>query len=138
VRFYAAVDGPLPYTFNNAPQYLSNFSGRIDPMGFYNNIGLRDHKDAFNISVDLEVGRQLGPDLKQFRIPISDFEKTKNCIPPEPGMPEQANCTGGYASDLIGAFGWAIHYPNDADPTLTRPVKIYFDDIVWDTEAPPP
>jgi len=138
VRFYVAVEAPLPYTVNNVPQFFTAFSGRIDPRGFYDRLGYGDHKDAFDLSFAGEVGGDVGAELKQFRVPITEFEKTKNCVPPLPGMPEQANCTGGFASDLIGAFGWAIHYPNDADPTLTKPVKLYFDDIVWDTEAPPP
>lgn len=138
VRFYAAIEAPAPYSVAGVPQFLVGFSGRIDPRGFYASLGHTDHTDAFDLSVNIDVGSRLGPDLQQFRMPMDDFEKTKNCIPPLPGMPEQPNCTGGYASDLIGAFGWAIHYPNDGDPTLSQPVKIYFDDIVWDTEGPPP
>jgi hypothetical protein len=138
VRFYVAIEAPVPYTVRDVPQYLSAFSGRIDPRGFYDSIGLKDHKDALDFSVDLEVGSQIGRELKQFRMPLSDFDKTKNCVPDEMGNPPR-NCTDGYASDLIGAFGWAVHYPNDGDPTLMEPVKIYLDDIVWDTaEVPAP
>jgi len=38
---------------------------------------------------------------------------------------------------LIGAFGWAIAYPNSAHNSGT-PVIVHVDDIVWDTAPPPP
>jgi hypothetical protein len=36
---------------------------------------------------------------------------------------------------LIGAFAWSIAFPSYADPN--DPLKIHFDDIVWDTAEPP-
>jgi hypothetical protein len=72
----------------------------------------------------------------------------KPVIDPNTGLPQQ------FANDLIGAFAWAVHYPDDqaqcSDPTKTptspcpttsilnaQPVKIFIDDIVWDTEPAP-
>jgi hypothetical protein len=46
-------------------------------------------------------------------------------------------CANGAASALIGAFGWALPYPTGGDPTGATPVKVYLDDIVWDTEPAP-
>lgn len=46
-------------------------------------------------------------------------------------------------TNLIGAFGWAIRYPDGSQqspphyPNGDHPVNIYIDDIVWDTEPLP-
>jgi len=131
VRFYAAVEGPTPFTFKGAPQLLNALVGNIDPMGFYNSIGLEDHKDALSATTAAQPGLDIGPDLKQFHIPLTDFAKM-SCR-------RGAACDDqGFANDLIAAFGWSVHYPSDQDPDKTGFIKIYFDDIVWDTEAPPP
>ena len=147
VRYYAAVEAPMPYTANGAAQPFNTFSGGIDPNGFYNNLGmqegngLQDHKDAVSnmASLGSAVGTGITATLQPFHYDLTDFEKGANCIiePPAPMPQIPNNCDAmGFASDLIGAFGWAAHYPDDGDPNGTMDVKVYLDDIVWDTNAP--
>jgi hypothetical protein len=79
--------------------------------------------------------------------------KANNCI----GSEADFMAGKSVAQFLIGAFAWALHYPTDAaqckpDSAVPdchapghsshflnpAPVHIYLDDIVWDTEPPPP
>ncbi|HVZ73999.1 MAG TPA: hypothetical protein VHJ20_16580 [Polyangia bacterium] len=143
IRFQAALEAPMPYTaMGGSPQPFSAFSGDIDPQGNFNNlnmVGVADHKDAVNANTSLMVGTDLTTDLRPFSLPLSDFAKGQNCVvepaPPAPQIPNNCDAAG-FASDLIGAFGWAIHYPDDSDPDGSKGVKLYLDDIVWDTTAP--
>jgi hypothetical protein len=139
VRFSAAVEGPAPFTaLDGRVGKLSSFAGGVDPNGHFDVIGnttlpgVSDNVDGIKVGRDFEFGTQVGPELRTFHIPITDFDRTGNCANPK------VLCVNGAAGALIGAFGWSIPYPAVTDPSATTPVKIYLDDIVWDTEAPPP
>jgi hypothetical protein len=129
VRFSAAVEAPTPSQANGADVSLATQAGGIDPSA------LGDprlaHADAFMLRGASRIGSDVGPVLKVFHMPIDDLARTSNCSNPD------ALCVNGAAGALIGAFGWALAYPTDGDPTGTMPVKVYLDDIVWDTEPPP-
>jgi hypothetical protein len=135
IRFAAAVEAPTPFRTDGADRFLTTFAGRIDPGGKFDVIGaqtktnLKDHVDAFDLHFDAQVGPDVGPDLKTFHVPITDAARSGNCTRPH------VSCANGAADALIGAFGWSIPYPFDGDPSRTSPVKIYLDDIVWDTSA---
>jgi hypothetical protein len=169
IRFYAAIEAPMPYTFSGAPQPFNALVGNINPMTNFDNKGGVDHADALYATTAAAVGTEITSDLKQFHIQLTDFAKGQLCYyPPTPamnGMPAMEGATFApncetvtnaqgmqiqVANDLIAAFGWAIHYPGDtttcADATMpcptskwlnVKPVKIYLDDIVWDTEPAP-
>jgi hypothetical protein len=140
VRFSAAVEAPTPFKdVRGADGFLTTFAGAVDPMGVYDTIGgqvgdagtikgAMDHVDAFRLSHDAQVGPEVGTELTTFHVPITDRERTADCANPK------ADCVNGAASALIGGFGFSIPYPMTTDPTGTRPVKIYLDDIVWDSE----
>jgi hypothetical protein len=140
IRFYAAIEAPMPFTAaGGATDFFNTFAGGIDPAGFYSHMGLQDHRDAVKVTLAATVGKDLTSDLRPFQMALSDFARSANCNldmpPPAPKMP--ANCdANGFANDLIGAFGWSVHYPDDADPNGDQSLKIYLDDIVWDTKAP--
>jgi hypothetical protein len=169
VRFYAAIDGPSPYTVNGSPQNFSAQAGGIDPMNFYNN------KDPLHQATDYVDGLRAGASwalpgdmmtgqLKPYHIPLDATTYGYDCQlmrPDQDPATFKPNCitdptTGNtVAKYLIGAFAWALHYPTDSAPckdgttachmdnlhsadfVSPKPVHIYLDDIVWDTEPPP-
>jgi hypothetical protein len=164
ISFWAAVDGPSPYTVGQNSVPFVGQAGGIDPKGRYVSEGEKDYVDGVIASRGFIVGAQDGvtTEMKQFHIPLSDFQKGAGCQ--DPNDPNKGrNCTGdetnfmdgtAQASFLIGAFAWAMHYPTDvvkcADPNVDchvdqhssmfvdpPPVHIYLDDIVWDTEEAP-
>jgi hypothetical protein len=163
IRFYAAYDGPNPYTFNNSPQFLNGLAGNINPNGNFSpppdmpNAPGIDHVDALAASTAAKMGTEVTGDFKQFHIPLTDFAKGQLCWFPgaafAPNCATETNAQGmqiQVANDLIAAFGWSLHYPSDqvkcvdsTTPCPTSkyanpgPVKLYFDDIVWDTDPAP-
>jgi hypothetical protein len=140
IRFSAAVEAVTPYTdLMGMDGSLDTFAGKLDPHGQYDTLGtqlmdpsIRDHLDGFGLVVSSKVGIDVGPELKPFHLPITDTNRSFNC-----GTPA-ADCQNGVAASIVGAFGWSIPYPAKGDPTRTSAVRIYLDDIVWDTEPPPP
>jgi hypothetical protein len=170
ISFWAAVEGPTPYTDKGSPVPFQGQAGGIDPLGRYGDpkktSGL-DYVDGVEVKYGWTIGGQDGVtnEMKQFHIPLTDVEKSQKCLTPaalelaamDPTAVRKApNCSGTplLASYIIGAFAFALHYPTDApqcsDPAVDchqdlrssmfvnpPPVKIYLDDIVWDTEAPP-
>jgi hypothetical protein len=175
VRFYAAVETPAPGTMNTGGNiFLNSIAGGIKGGGFYgppcptinhyttdakfNEMGQLDpngtitknvaceHDDGFRAEEDFTIGKDVGPDYKQFHIPVANA--IANATDPMTGAPK-------IPDELIGAFAWSMAFPNDScicsihvdsnaecvDTggvlTCPQPVKIYLDDIVWDT-APPP
>jgi hypothetical protein len=73
--------------------------------------GIEDSTKPFGDSFRKADIARLGPDWQTIRFDVSgkDFDH------------------------LIGAFGWSLAYPKDWDGQ--KPVVLYFDDIVWDTES---
>jgi hypothetical protein len=130
IRFFAAVEAPTPTQLNGNDLILTTHAGGIDPSGL--NDPNRTHADAFTLDAGARVGADVGPTLKAFHMPITDFARTAFCDNPN------ALCVNGAAGAVIGAFAWGLTYPLDADPTGATPVKLYLDDIVWDTEPAPP
>jgi hypothetical protein len=166
ISFWAAVDGPTPYTVGGMPVPFVGQAGGIDPLGKYGNEGKIDYVDGLKVYNGWSVGASDGvtTEMKQFHIPMVDFDKYKGCQDPATAAIKKKaiNCTGGeaeflagtaQATFLIGAFAWALHYPIDAaicsDPNVDchqnqhssmfvnpAPVHVYLDDIVWDTQDP--
>lgn len=186
ISFYAAVEGPTPWTVGGSTQKFNGIAGGIDPKGFFSDPKRPNRSPDYidgvyaNVGVDINAGMNgVGPELKQFHIALTDFNKNFGCVvpppPPEPGqpapIPSPENCVEiqdpsqpndpnakiKVASDLIGAFAWSLHYPTDqtqcrppSDPSLPAdwchtdqhssqfvnpaPVKIYLDDIVWESQ----
>jgi hypothetical protein len=123
VRFFAAVEGPTPFTTNGVEGVLATFVGFVgngNPNG-----------DALGVNAFFPVGAPLDATLRPFHVPITDFVRGTNCPPSGP------ECLDGAATRVIGGFGLSITYPLDGDPSGKSPVKIYLDDIVWDTVPPP-
>jgi hypothetical protein len=141
VRFYAALEMPTPITKDGGGNtYLNGIAGKINGGGFYGdpctsiNQNGCEHQDKIRAEEVFQIGTDVGPDYKQFRIPLA-------------GQP--------VAEELIGAFAWSMDFPNDScscsvagvpaaqctdmggKVNCPTPVKIYIDDIVWDT-APLP
>jgi hypothetical protein len=143
VRFWAAIDMPTPATAaGGGTTFFNGIAGGIDGNGFYGpncTNGPRDfsrctHVDKVRAQEVYEIGKDIGPDFKQFHISLA-------------GQPA--------TDELVGAFAWSMNFPSDSCtcsiPGLSRneclamngttncatPVKVYIDDIVWDT-APPP
>jgi hypothetical protein len=185
ISFWAAVEGPTPYTIGGNTIPFVGQAGGIDPKGRYGKAGTtaQDYVDGFYTSGAWDVGNPtmgVTTEMKQFHIPIKDFDKTigcqdpgnpnkaRNCKPTAAAQqmgltPEQAHAMGlEEATFLIGAFAWALHYPQDQVPSCVPkndpatgqpidcrqglhtslyvnppPVHIYLDDIVWSTEDPP-
>jgi hypothetical protein len=139
VRFSAAVEGPTPYVDKmGGDGFLSTFAGKLDPMGHFNTLGettipgISDHIDAFALNRDEQVGPEVGAEMKTFHLPITQDVRGWNCSNPK------AQCVNGVANSVIGGFGFSIPYPATTDPSGKTIVKIFLDDIVWDTEPPPP
>jgi hypothetical protein len=86
------------------------------PNEFYGNINMLTYQDVPQDKIFPKVTSELTP----FFIPFPNGQ------------------TDGIVADgsIIGAFGWSIAYPSWANPA--DPLVIHFDDIVWDTAAPPP
>jgi hypothetical protein len=141
ISFWAAVDGPAPYTVSgNAVPFVGQ-AGGIDPHGRYITEGEKDYVDGVITSGAWNVGDPMAginSEMQQFHVPISDFQKSAGCQSPAPlnsdgtpnqkapnckptaaaqamGLsPEQAHAMGmDEATFLIGAFAWALHYPTD-------------------------
>jgi hypothetical protein len=149
IRYQVAIEGPSPFTVGGVPQFFNGFAGRITAGGGYTNlgnpmtqtnpelIGLQDHSDAVSASPDSPptIGTDIvGTELRPFSIPLTSDDISANCQT-NPALPQNCDANG-FANDLIGAFGWSFHYPDDADPNGTQSVKVYLDDIVWDTSTP--
>lgn len=169
VSFYAAIDGPTPYTNGGNPERFNAIIGGIDPKGGFSSKkpGAKDYLDGVNAASSAPIGGDDGvtSTMKQFHVALTDFAKGSGCI--IPGDPDKAeNCVDSVdamgqpiriANDLIGAFAWSLHYPNDVvtcrppvDTSLPAdwchrdqhssqfvnppPVTIYLDDIVWETQ----
>jgi hypothetical protein len=126
ISFWAAVDGPMPYTVGNQPVPFVGQAGGINPRGTYADQGGLDYVDGVKVGGTWPVGDPAGitTEMKQFHIPITDFAKAVGCQDPATlqEMGKAANCTGGekefmdltaQATFLIGAFAWALHYPTD-------------------------
>jgi hypothetical protein len=183
ISFWAAVEGPTPYTVGGNTIPFVGQAGGINPMGRYVKPGSQDYVDGLYTQSGWEVGNPtdgVTSEMKQFHIAIKDFDKIFNCQ--DPANPDKArNCTPTaaaqqmglsaeqahamgmeQASFIIGAFAWALHYPQDQvpackpqnDPVTGQPidcrqglhtslyinpppVRVYLDDIVWSTEDPP-
>ena len=141
ISFWAAVDGPSPYTVGGNPVPFVGQAGGIDPHGRYVNEGEKDYVDAVITSGAWNVGDPMGvtTEMKQFHVPISAFQKSAGCQDPsglnpdgtpsnkalnckptaaavQMGLiPEQAHMMGlDEAIYIIGAFAWALHYPTDS------------------------
>jgi hypothetical protein len=119
VRFFAAVEGPAPSQQGGVPTLFDAKVGGF--MG-------ASASDALRGSLVLSVGSTIDSTLRQFRIPLTDV--ADDCEP-------TTACDGGVASAVIRAFGWQTGYPLDGDPSGQTPLKIYLDDIVWDTATLP-
>ena len=138
VRFSAAVEFPTPNTKNGGSSSFNAIAGKINA----GNYGPTEHNDVIDEENTYTVGKDIGSDLKQYSLDLTT----------QPPAPE-----------LIGAFAWSIDFPNDSctcsvptdaaldcksmpDPnsptmmgrlTCPYPVRIYLDDIVWDTNPAP-
>jgi hypothetical protein len=166
VSFWAAIEAPTPYTFEGSPQPFNGIVGGIDPGNQFT----INYKDAASASTSAYVGTSITAEYKQFHIALTDFAKSAGgCVTPEETT-KAPNCVKAVgengeqidvASDLIGAFGWSVHYPTDSvkcrpstDPSIPAemkdtwcqsgqhssqylnpaPVVVYLDDIVWETQ----
>ena len=141
VRFSAALDMPTPATTKGGgTSFFNGIAGGIDGRGFYdrtNDAGVVtnvEHDDTINEKDIFAIGTDIGPDFKQFHLPLA-------------GQPT--------ATELIGAFAWSMDFPSDSctcsvnvsSPAecvdmggklnCPQPVTIHIDDIVWDTNPPP-
>jgi hypothetical protein len=183
ISFWAAVDGPSPYTVGNVAVPFTAQAGGIDPKGQFVNKGEKDYVDGVLTNGGWPIGdptNGVTSEMKQFHIPITDFQKLAGCQDPtnpakarnckpnaaavQMGLNDvQAHAMGlEEATFLIGAFAFALHYPQDQVPGCVQkpdpntgmpidcrtgqhsslflnppPVHIYLDDIVWDTQDPP-
>jgi hypothetical protein len=154
VSFWAAIDGPTPYTVDGNPVPLKGLAGGISPNGQFGHLGGVDYSDGVMVNDGFQIGSADGVTtvMKQFHMPLGDDDKKANCQVAAMGV--AANCTSGAADFLIAAFGFALHYPTDiaqcSNPAVDchspldssmfvnpPPVHIYLDDIVWDTQDPP-
>jgi hypothetical protein len=169
VRFYAALDTPQPATADGGgTTFFNAIAGGINGKGFYgppcksvhdhyatdatgqlildmNGKPTRcEHDDTFRAEEIFQIGTDIGPDYKQFRIPLT--------LPIMNAMVT----TGKLPDEIVGAFAWSIPFPSDSctcngmggisAPNCRAmqgkvdcpfPVKVYIDDIVWET-APLP
>lgn len=160
VRFYAAVETAMPFTYDGGIQ--GNFSARAGGI----REGATYPDGVLAVSSGGAVGNDVTGELKQFHIPLTEDVKKAGCVeqppPPDPPVPENCTKTIGadgqeikVANDLVGGFAWSLPYPTDTvscrDGTAAcregrrhssqylapAPVRIYIDDIVWDTEPAP-
>jgi hypothetical protein len=135
VRFWAAVDMPTPITKNGGGNtFFNGIAGGIDAAMFY---GPLEHDDKIKEKDVFQIGTDITSEYKQFHLPLA-------------GQPQ--------ADELIGAFAWSLDFPNDSctcsvpgkpagdcnddngnpgQVNCPSPVRIYIDDIVWDTNPPP-
>jgi hypothetical protein len=138
ISFWAAVDRSTPYSVGMNPVPFVGQAGGINPLGRYVTEGEKDYVDGVNnTSGAWNVGdatNGLTSDMKQFHIPVTDFQKSAGCQDPtDPAKapnckpnaaaqamgltPAQAHAMGlEEATFLIGAFAWALHYPTDQVP----------------------
>lgn len=139
VSFYAAIEGPTPWTVGGQPQKFNGLAGRINPNGFYSD-PMRahpgpDYQDAIDayVGVDVNTGvNDINANMQKYQIALTDFNKGIGCVLPPTAeqladpkfIPQKENCmevddpaTPGakirVANDLIGAFAWSVHYPTD-------------------------
>src|SRR6185436_15647214 len=76
VRFFAAVEGPMPYSSAGGPGNLTAVAGGVTgAMGATHADGLSAASPA------LAVGSEVTSELKQFRILLSDIAKGSGCSP---------------------------------------------------------
>jgi hypothetical protein len=153
IRFSVAYNGPNPYTFNQAPQFLNGLAGSINPNGNFDPAmdkpylppGSIDHVDALAATTAAQMGLDVTPDFKQFHIPLTDLTKSSlcwstgqtafapNCAPKKDANGNPVLDANGQpielANDLIAAFGWSVHYPSDqvkcADNEVPCPTSKY-------------
>jgi hypothetical protein len=142
ISFWAAVDGPTPFTVGGNPVQFVGQAGGIDPKGGFVTKGEVDYVDGVHTSNSWDVNAPMNGingTMQQFHVPISAFDKAFGCQDPSgrnpdgtPSMkapnckptaaavamgltPEQAHAmVMEEATFLIGAFAWAMHYPIDA------------------------
>jgi hypothetical protein len=132
LSFYAAVDSPTPDTKGGGIfSFFNGIAGGINGDNFY---GAAEHNDVIDAEGSYQIGSKIGPEMKQYHIDLTNQSP---------------------ATELVGAFAWSVDFPNDsctcslaghtavdcksATGTLTcpMPMKIYLDDIVWDTNPIP-
>ena len=109
IHFFMAIDYP-PEPPDVAAMGISPEAPKVT-YGIQNNGFM--NADAISGSIFPQVGST----MTEFWLPFPDLS------------PVTTN------DSLIGAFGWAIAFPDYADPTI--PVVVHVDDIVWDTAEPP-
>ena len=133
VHFYAAVETPAGNTRNGGGYcFLNGIAGNIHA----GNYGASEHDDVISAMGNFRLGGAV----------TSDFQSTPFTISLDNQMP---------ATELIGAFAWSIDFPTDTCScsipgnsttecasnmgvlSCPTPVRIYLDDIVWDTTPLP-
>jgi hypothetical protein len=139
ISFWAAIDGPTPYTVNGAAVPFVGQAGGIDPKGRYASMGGVDYVDGvsvnggWNVNDPTDPANSVNSTMKQFHIPFGPFDKGKGCQDPAQlstlGKAENCSPTDeasfmngtAEATFLIGAFAWALHYPIDQVTCKTDP-----------------
>jgi hypothetical protein len=144
ISFWAAIDGPTPYTVGGNGVPFVGQAGGIDPHGGFADKGELDYVDGVNLASNawtIADPAGITGEMKQFHIPLTDFNKGAGCLDPMPTNPDGTpkivkkapNCTPNaaavqmgltpeqafqmgleQATFVIGAFAWALHYPIDA------------------------
>jgi hypothetical protein len=132
LSFYAAVDSPTPTTNSGGIfSFFNGIAGGINGKGHY---GPSEHDDLINAEGNFQIGTDIVPQMKQFHVDLSN---------------QQA------ATEVVGAFAWSVDFPSDSCTcsvaghgavdckssggalNCPTPMKIYVDDIVWDTNPAP-
>ncbi len=112
ISFWAAVDGPAPYTVSGNQVPFVGQAGNINPRGTYANAdaGTLDYVDVIYTNYAWYVDDPAGvtTEIKQFHIPLTAAQKGANCIDPETAaMNNKAiNCTGTTA-EILAWSGYA-------------------------------
>jgi hypothetical protein len=111
IHYFIAVDYPplIPSTDPNALNL-----GPEPPNLVY---GIQNNNKTYADVVSGKVFPPVSSTMKEYWIPFPD------------GQPVSAT------DSLIGAFGWSIAFPPNANPK--NPLVVHLDDIVWDTAEPP-
>ena len=126
-----------------------NEMGQLDPNGMFTANVPCEHDDGFRAENDFPIPAAVTSEYKQFHVDLTTaIAAATDPITGAPRLPDE----------IVGAFAWSLAFPNDScvcskqlpdgnnshcldmGGTLNcpQPVKIYLDDIVWDTTAPPP